>query len=183
MRENEENRAIKRVGEATSAALADGAVWWTNSRPLFNVPASYNDTLTTGALNYDNLSTAVSMFSDFKNHQGGPMYTRPTDGLTHAYNMMKIEEIMRSQLKAHELSNTKNVLPNINWHYSTYMSSKTAWMIWDKRFDHLIFQWFLRTTFDQDEDKIQTKNLYFNAVAMWETGVIPQVGIVGSAGT
>jgi hypothetical protein len=38
------------------------------------------------------------------------------------------------------------------------------------------------TVFDQDEDKIGTKNLYLNAIAMYGTGVLANIGIVGNQG-
>ena len=183
MREAEEARAILRWDNAFTTNLADGAPLCTNSRPLYNVPGSYNDTLTTGALTPDNLKTAIQMFGDFKNHQGGPMKCVPTDGLTHFWNQLTVEEILASTNRAYEISNTKNVLPVLNFHYSHYMSSKTAWFIWDKNFEHVLFQWFMKTVFDSDEDKISTKNLYLNAIAIYETGTLPNIGIVGSQGT
>jgi len=183
MREAEESRAVKRIDEAFTTNLADGAPLCTNSRPLLNVPGTYNDTLTTGSLTPDNIKTAVGMFTQFKNHQGGPMKAKVTDGLTHSINMLTVEEIMSSTLKAYELSNTSNKLPKINWHYSTYMSSQTAWFLWDRSYEHVLFQWFMKTTFSADEDKISTKNLYLNSIAIYETGVLPNIGLVGSQGT
>ena len=183
MREAEENRAILRFDNAFATNLADGAPLCTNSRPLFNVPGSYNDTLSTGALNPDNIKAMINMFGNFKNHQGGPMKSVPSDGLTHFTNMITIEEIMGSQLKAYELSNTDNKLPKLNWHYSHYLTSQTAYFIWDRNFEHVLFQTFMKTVFDSDEDKINTKNLYLNSIAIYETGVLPNIGIVGSLGT
>ncbi len=183
MREAEEGRAIARFDNAFTVNLADGAPLCTASRPLFNVPGSFNDTLTTGPLSPDNLKTGINKFPLFKNHQGGPMKARVTDGLTHWVNMIDVEEIMASTLKAHELSNTSNKLPKISWHYSTYLASQTAWFLWDKSFDHVLFQTFMKTVFDSDEDKISTKNLYLNSIAIYETGTLPNIGIIGSLGT
>jgi hypothetical protein len=183
MREAEEKRAIRWIDNAFTTNLADGAPLCTNNRPLANVSGTYNDTLTTGALTPDNLKTAIQMFSQFKNHAGGPMRSFPTDGLTNAYNMLTVEEIMGSTLRAFELSNTANKLPKIAWHYSNYMSSSTAWFLWDRNFEHILFQFFMKTVFDSDEDKISTKNLYLSAISIYETGALPNIGIVGSQGT
>ena len=90
---------------------------------------------------------------------------------------------MKSTLIANELSNTSAQLPKLNWVYSHYLTSKTAWFLWDDAFEHVIFQTFMKTQFDEDEDKINTKDMYFNAVAIYETGTLPNVGIVGSQGT
>lgn len=183
MREQEEARAVRWVDNAFATNLADGAPLCTNSRPLHDVPGSYNDTLTTGALNPDNLKIARQMFARFKNHAGGPMKSKATDGLTHYVNQQTVEEITASTQKAYELSNTANKVLRVNWHYSTYMSSETAWFLWDSAFEHILFQWFLKTAFDSDEDKISTKNLYLNSIAIYETGCLPNIGIVGSQGT
>lgn len=182
MRELEETNAIVRFDNAFATNLADGVPLCTNSRPQFNT-GGLNDTLTTGALSPTTINGAVQMFSQFKNHQGGPMKSIPTDGMTHAFNMLTIEEIMKSMLRAHELSNTKTVTPNLNWHYSHYLTSTTAWFIWDKNFEHVLMQTFMKTQFGEDEDKINTKDMYFNAVAIYQTGTLPNVGIVGSVGT
>lgn len=182
MREYEEASAVVHIDNAATTALADGATLATNSRPLFNVPGTFNDTLTTGGLTPDNLKTAFQMFSQFKNHQGGPMKSVPSRLITSSYNMLTVEEIFGSTLKAYELSNTSNKLPKIKAVYSTYMSSSTAWFLEDSNFDHILFQWFMKTVFDSDEDKINTKNLYLNAIAIYNTGCLPNIGIVYSAG-
>jgi hypothetical protein len=182
MRELEEGNSVYWINNATTVNLADGAPLWTNSRPLLNVVGTYNDTLTTGGLTPDNVKTAISMFTQFLNHAGGPMKSRASDGLTHAYNMLTVEEIMGSELKAYELSNTGNKLPKLIWHYSSYMESLTSWMVWDKNYEHILFQVFMPSTFDSDEDKINTKNLYLNAIAIYGVGCLPNIGVVGSAG-
>lgn len=183
MRELEETRAILRFDNAFTTNLADGVPLCSNSKPLLEVPGAFNDTLATGALTPDNLKTAFQMFTQFKNHQGGPMKSKATDGLTNVWNMQTVEEIFGSTLKAYELSNTSNKLPKVNWHYSTYLASQTAWFLWDRNYEHVLFQWFMKTVFDSDEDKISTKNLYLNAIAIYETGALPNIGIVGSQGT
>jgi len=181
-RECEEARAIYWVDNAVAVNLADGVPLGSDSRPLFNSGGT-NDTLTTGALAPTTINTAVGMFSQFKNHQGGPMKCRVTDGLTNAINMLTVEEIMKSALRAYELSNTSNQLPKIAWHYSSYMSSTTAWMLWDKSFEHILMLWFEKTQFGQDEDKRDTLDLYYNYYAIYESGCLPNVGLVYSAGT
>jgi hypothetical protein len=183
MRENEEARAIYWVDNAITVNLADGQPIGSNSHPLVD-SASVNDTLATAATiaDPDNHVTMINMFYDFLNHAGTPMKTRPTDALTHYANQLTVEEIYKSVNKSQEMSNTKNVLPTMNWHYSTYMSSKTAWMMWDSRFEHILFQWFQKTSMDQDEDKISTKNVYINALSIYETGALPNIGIVYNAG-
>lgn len=183
MREAEEARAVMWIDNATTVNLADGQPMGSNSHPLID-SALVNDTLATAsAINDpDNHMTMINMFYDFKNHAGKPMKTRPTNAITHYANQLTVEEIYKSVNKANEFSNTKNVLPSITWHYSTYMSSKTAWQMWDNRFEHILFQWFEKTSMDQDQDKISTKDFYINAMAIYETGALPNIGFVHNDG-
>lgn len=183
MREYEENKAIYWINNALTVNLADGQPLGSDSHPLVD-SGDVNDTLATAASIRvpANHETMFNMFYDFKNHAGGPMLSKPTDALTHWSNQFAVEEVYSSINKSNELSNTKNVLPKITWHYCTYSTSKTFWMMWDSRFDHIIFQWFMKTEMGQDEDKISTKNMYYNAIAMYQTGAIPNVGIVFNAG-
>jgi hypothetical protein len=185
MREFEENRVIRWVNNATSSsyALADGQPIASNSHPLKN-SVLLNDTYATASAlgDPDNHKSMIKMFADFKNHAGTPMKVYPTKGLTHRYNMADIEEIYQSEKKAGEFSNTKNVLPSISWVYSTYMSDTNAWMMWDDKYDHLIFVSYRDTYTNSDEDKRLTLNFFYNAVAMYETSCLPNVGIVYNDG-
>lgn len=183
MRELEETNAVYWVDNAEAVNLADGVPLASNSKPLTD-SASVNDTLAAAGsiADPDNHKTAINMFYDFKNHAGGPMKSRARKGLTHYYNQMTVEEVYGSMQKAQEFSNTKNTLPSIKWCYSTYMNSKTAWMLWDTQFEHILMQWFMGTEFDSDTDKIYTKNEYFNAIAMYNSGCLPNIGIVYNAG-
>lgn len=183
MRELEEENAIYWVDNAASVNLADGVPLASDSKPLVN-SAQTNDTQATAAslADPDNHKTMINMFYKFKNHAGGPMKSRPGKGLTHFVNQLTVEEVYKSLNKPQEMSNTKNVLPKISWTYSTYMSSETAWMMWDPNFEHILMQWFMRNSFDMDVDKIYTKNHYFNACAMYQSGCLPNIGIVYNAG-
>ena len=183
MRELEETNAIYWIDNIDSVNLADGVPLADNSHPLVD-SAALNDTLATAASIAvpANHKTALNMFYAFKNHAGGPMKAKATKALTHYVNQLTVEEIYQSVNRANEFSNTKNTLPKLSWVYSTYMSSQTAWMFWDTAYEHIIFQEFMGTDFDTDQDKIYTKNMYFNAIAMYGTGCLPNIGIVYNAG-
>lgn len=183
MRELEEENAIYYINNATSVNLADGVPLASNSHPLIDSD-QVNDTYATASTiaDPDSHKTMINMFYKFKNHAGGPMKTTPRKGLTHFVNQLTVEEVYRSINKPQEFSNTKNVLPRIQFVYSTYMTSETAWMMWDTSFEHVIMQWFMGTQFDSDTDKIFTKNMYFNAIAMYGKGCLPNIGFVYNDG-
>jgi hypothetical protein len=183
MRELEEEQAISMVDNALVTNLADGQPLASDSHPLVD-SVLLNDTLATASSLKvpENHKTMINMFYDFKNHAGGKMKSFPTDALTHFANQMDIEEVYGSTLKANEMSNTKNALAKMRWHYSTYISDTNAWMMWDNRFDHLLYQVFMNTEMAQDEDKISTKNMFFNAIEIFNVGAVPNIGIVYNAG-
>jgi hypothetical protein len=186
MREYEENRAIRWFDNASSSsyALSDGQPLATNSRPLKNAPGTFNDTYATASALTDpeNHKSMIKMFADFKNHAGGPMKAYPTKGLTHRYNMADIEEIYKSDKKANEFSNTKNVLPTIQWTYSTYCSDTNAWMMWDARYEHIIFVTYKDVYTNSGQDTEKTLDFWYNAVEMFETACLPNIGIVFNDG-
>jgi hypothetical protein len=186
MRDFEEDRAIRWIDNVSSAAyaLSDGQPLATNSRPLKNAPGVFNDTYATASSLTDpeNHKTMIKMFADFKNHAGTPMKSYPTNGMTHRYNMADIEEIYQSDRKANEMSNTKNVLPTIKWTYSTYMSDTNAWGMWDNRFEHILFVKFKDTYTNSGEDKEETLDFWYNAVAMYETCALPNIGFIWNDG-
>lgn len=183
MRELEETNVIYWIDNIDSANLADGVPLASNSHPLLN-SAQLNDTLATaGSIqDPDNHKDMIKMFKSFKNHAGGPMKSYPRKGLTNILNQLDVEEIYQSTNKANEISNTKNVLPKIKWYYSTYANSETFFLMWDPTYEHILFQSFMGTSFDTDQDKIYTKNMYFNAVSIYNTGCLPNIGIVYNAG-
>lgn len=183
MRELEETNAIYWIDNIDSVNLADGVPCASNSKPLID-SALLNDTLATGGsiADPDVHKATINMFYDFKNHAGGPMKSKATNGLTHYHNQMTVEEVYSSINKAGEMSNTKNRLPMLKWSYSTYMSSQDAFLMWDNRFEHILMQTYMGAEFANDTDGIYTKNQYYNAVAMYQTGCLPNIGIVYNAG-
>lgn len=184
MKDKEETDAVYWIDNAETVNLADGVPLASNSRPCFNAPGVFNDTLATASslTNPENHKAMMNMFHAFKNHQGRPLPSWATNGLTHAVNMFTIEEVYQSSNKAQEISNTKNVLGKLDWSYSHYMTSQTAWMMWDKKLDHIIFQEFSMNQSDYDVDRIHTHNYYWNMLSLYGIGAINNVGVVYNAG-
>ncbi len=183
IRVKEERVAIAWLDNAFTTALADGKALCANDHPCKDAPGQVNDTLTTGALSPANLQTGLQLFNAFKNHAGDPMDSDATRLITHKNNMFTVREILQSQNKANELSNTKNTLPMLEEVYLRYLTSTTAWFLEDLLFTHIIFQRREETIFEEDYDKRDTKNYYFNAMGRYGVGAIPNGGIVGSQGT
>lgn len=180
----EENNAVYWLNNADNAAvtLADGQPILSNSHPLANAPGEFNDTLATGAITPTNVKEALKLFNAFKNHAGGPMKADADRFITHKNNMWTYEEVFGSQNKAYELSNTKNALAPIKPVFLRRIANENYWFLEDSSYEHVLFVTFMKTAFDEDEDKIGTKDMYFNAVAIYNTCCKPEIGLVGSTG-
>jgi len=185
MRDLEEETLIAHFDNAFTTNLATGVPKCSNSVPCKDAPGTTNDTLATASslTDPDNHKSMIQMFAQFKNHQGKPMPSKATDGLTHYLNQFDIEEVYESDKKAGLTVNTKNVLPSarINWHYSHRLNDTNAWFMWDNSFVHAIFVWWMKTQFT-DEIDFDTKNLKLAAIAMHNSCMIPNVGFAGNQG-
>jgi len=184
MVEFEETLAITPYNNAFTVNLADAVPMCSDSKPLKNAAGQFNDTLVTGALTPDNVKAGMIAFYRFKNHAGGPMRAWASKLMTHEVNMFTVEEILGSQNKAYELSNTKNTLPKLRPVYSRYLTSETAWFLIDDNFDHVILQFYQgeRNKMDWEED-FDTKNLKGTITTIANSKGLPNIGIVGSLGT
>ncbi len=180
-----EDNAVYWLDNADNAAvtLADGVPWLSNSHPLKNCGSKYNDTLATGALsNPDNVKTALNMFNGFYNHAGGKMKSTAKRIITHKNNMWTVEEIFGSDKKAYESSNTKNVLPPVDRVYLNYLANQNYWFLEDTDYEHELFVRNMDVKIEADRDIINTKDYYVNAVEIYNTCVVPNIGFVGSTG-
>lgn len=175
--QDKEHEAIYWIDNIATITLADGVSWASTSHPLIASADVIDNTLTAASI--ANPESHKAMWQAFargwKTHTGEKFKIKWTDALTNAVNQMDIEEVFQGSMKAKEMSNTQNKLPkNINWHYSTYMSSETAWIGWDNSYEHpVIYQVVQEEDFGMSEDNIETKNLYFNYIALWNFGQKP----------
>ncbi len=183
----EEERAVYWLNHAfATETLADSVYLCSDTHPCKDASGTYNDTLTTGALSYDNLKAAVRQFVLFKNHAGRPITSTPRRLITHAYNQTEVDEIVGSPNVPHEISNTKNVLPKLTPVYLHYLDSQTAYFLEDPRYEHILFQRLkgYGLQFENAENKVDNPgDIYINARAYYNCCALPNVGIVGSVGT
>jgi phage major head subunit gpT-like protein len=93
-------------GFATS--MADGVYVFSNTHPLSNAPALYNDNLVTGAITTDNIKTGLNQFALIKNQAGNRFPTQATHLLVNVMEQFTVIELLESKLLAWELSNTVN---------------------------------------------------------------------------
>ena len=127
---------------------ADGVRYADNSHPLdTSKTAAVNDNLmTAGDITPDNIITGCNMFNDIKDFAGNPFDTSATAILAHANHGASIKAILESNLKASELSNTKNTVPALKPILGKYIS-KTYWHLLDETIPSFIFQKVKLTAF------------------------------------
>lgn len=186
MRDKEEEEAIQPWNDAFTVNLADGAPMCSNSKPLYNLPGQFNDTLATGACTgvsgYDNIKAGVKMFSQFKNHQGKPKKCSPSKIFTNEINMMDLEEVLEAKMKPFEMSNTPQKLPKLIPVYSRWLTSETAWFLIDDMYNPVYRHVHTGITMDWEEN-FQNKDLEGTIYELIGTGALQNTfGVVGSQG-
>lgn len=181
-REQEVAAVVDGVFTATSA---DGQAYAANAHPLdTSKTASTNDNLmTAGDITPDNIITGCNMFNDIKDYAGNPFDTSATAILAHANHGANIKAILESNLKASELSNTKNTVPALKPILGRYIS-KTYWHLLDETIPSFIFQRRSGLAPFEDQDKISTLNYYWAMVERYRAAQInPSYGIVSNPDT
>lgn len=152
---------------------ADGTTYAANDHPLdTSKTAAKNDNLMdAGDIAPDSIITGCNMFNDIKDFAGNPFDTSATAILAHANHGANIKAILESNLKASELSNTKNTVPALKPILGRYIS-KTYWHLLDETIPSFIFQRRSGLAPFEDQDKISTLNYYWAMVERYRAAVI-----------
>lgn len=183
MVETREEEVAAVVDGVFTTVSADGKYYADDDHPLDTAKTSaVNDNLmTAGAITPDSISTGCNMFNDIKDFAGNHFKTKARAILAHANNQTLIQSIYQSNLKALELSNTKNALPTLQQIYGTYIS-KTYWHLLDTAIPSFIFQRRSGLKPLEDQDKISTLNYYWAMIERYKAAQIhPGFGHVSNA--
>jgi len=156
-----------------TVASADGKYYADDDHPLdTDKTAEVNDNLmTAGAITPNNLITGCNMFNDIKDYAGNPFDTRATAILAHSNNEATIKSVLMSNLKAQELSNTKNTVPALKIIVGRYIH-KTYWHLLDESIPSFIFQRRKALTPFDDMDERDTLNYYWAMVERYRAAQI-----------
>lgn len=181
-REKEVAAVVDGVFAATGA---DGVFYAADNHPLDTSKTSaVNDNLMApGDITPDNIITGCNMFNDIKDFAGNPFDTAATAILAHSNHGASIKAILESNLKASELSNTKNTVPALKPILGRYIS-KTYWHLLDENIPSFIFQRRSGLQPFDDQDKTGTLNYYWAMVERYRAAVINTgYGFVSNADT
>ena len=137
--------------------------------------------LATGELSDTNVKAGINLFNTINDEAGKRIRMRPNKLITHANNQWDVATIFQSQQRSGTANNDKNVLPDMEFVFSTFMSSQTAWFLQSKQ--HKMIHFFrVRPEF------IKRKYMNPNGSQSWDgyfresTAVRNWRGMVGSTG-
>lgn len=129
--------------EANSALVLDNAftVNEYDGVPLCSASHPYRKTgvagtqsnLATGALSDTNIKTGLNLFNSLNDEAGKRIRMRADKLITHANNQWDVATIFNSSLRSGTGNNDKNVLPNLEFVFSTFMTSETSWFLQSKQ--------------------------------------------------
>lgn len=162
---------------------ADGVYYASATHPLKNCPGKYNDNLADNvAPSPDALIAAANKFNHIYRHNGELMDTDATAILCHKDKMSTWQAILASNLKAQELSNTKNTVPMLRLIWNKYINTNYYHLI-DEEIESVIMQIRRGFKYSYYVDKKDTLNTYFNVTERRKAAHInPGFGHVSSQG-
>jgi hypothetical protein len=177
--------------EENSATVLDNAftVNQYDNVPMISASHPYRKTglggtqsnLATGAISDTNIKAGINLFNSINDEAGKRIRMRPNKFITHANNQWDVATIFESSLRAGTANNDKNVLPSMEFVYSTFMESQTAWFLQSKQHKMIHF-------YREKPEFVKRKYMNPNGSQSWdgyfrESTVVRQWrGVVGSTG-
>jgi phage major head subunit gpT-like protein len=178
-----EKLAAAVVDGVFTSTSADGKVYAANDHPLDTTKtALVNDNLmTASAITPDNVITGCNMFNTIYDYAGNLLDTSATAILAHSNKQATVNAVLMSNLKASELSNTKNTVPMLKAKFGRYINAN-YWHLMDENIDSFIMQRRTGLVPFSDQDKISTLNFYWAMVERYRMAQInPGYGHVSNA--
>jgi hypothetical protein len=168
-----EKEAAAVVDSVFTSTGADGVYYAANNHPLdTSKTALVNDNLmTAGAITPDNVIAGCNMFNTIYDYAGNLMDTSATAILAHSNQQARVNAVLMSNLKAQELSNTKNTVPMLKAKFGRYINAY-YWHLLDENIDSFIFQRRSGLMPMSDQDKISTLNFYWAMVERYRLAII-----------
>lgn len=157
----------------------DGAALFSDSHPLADSTA-LGDNLLTGALTADNLQLGQTLMRQQVNPAGLLIMARAKELLVGPELEFTAAEITQSTLKAHENTNTKNVIQGITPVVLDYLEGK-KWILRDPRFQNITLGWRDKPSFDSKQIP-KTVDWFFYGYARFIASYVHYLGLVGSRG-
>lgn len=180
-----EKNAAAVVDAVFTSTGADGVAYAADNHPLdTSKTALVNDNLmTAGPISPDNVIAGCNMFNSIYDYAGNLFDTSATAILAHSNQQARVNAVLMSNLKAQELSNTKNTVPMLKAKFGRYINLY-YWHLLDENIDSFIFQRRTGLLPISDQDKISTLNFYWAMVERYRAAMINcGYGIISNAYT
>jgi hypothetical protein len=162
---------------------ADGVYYASATHPLKNLAGTYNDNLGANVEPSPNALIDINnKFNHIYRHNGELFDTDASAILHHKDKMSTWQAIMASNLKAQELSNTKNTVPQLRLIWNKYINTDYYHLI-DEEWESVIMQIKRGFKYGYTVDKKDTLNTYFHVTERRKAAHInPGFGHISSKG-
>lgn len=161
---------------------ADGVAYASGSHPLKNSGLLNDNLAANSPPTPDVLIAASNKFNHIYRHNGELFDTDATAILHHKDKMSLWQSILASNLKALEMTNTKNTVPQLRLIWNKYINSLYYHLI-DEDIESVIMQIRRGFKYNYTVDKQDTLNTYFNVTERRKAAHInPGFGHVSSKG-
>ena len=178
-----EQNAVSVLDNAFTTAQYDGKVMCASDHPYRKTGlAGTQSNLATGAINDVNIKAGINLFNTLNDEAGKRIKMNPSNFITHRNNQFEVATVFQSNQRSGTGNNDKNVLPDMKFTFSTFMTSTTAWFLQAKQHKMIHF-------YRVKPEFIKRKYMNPNGSQSWDgylrdnTVVRNWRGIVGSLGT
>lgn len=89
--------------------------------------------LATGGIVDTNIQAGINLFNTMNDESGKRIKMSPSRFITHKNNQFTVATVFQSSQRAGTANNDKNVLPDMEFAFSTFMASQTAWFLQAKQ--------------------------------------------------
>lgn len=177
-----EENTVGLLNGAFTVAQYDGKALCANDHPYRKTGLSGVQTnLASGPISDTNIKAGINLFNTLDDEAGKRIKMRPSKFITHANNQWDTMTVFQSSLRSGTGNNDKNVLPDLEFVWSTFMESETAWFLQSKQHKLIHF-------FRERPEFIKRKFMNPNGSQSWDgyfresTVARNWRGVVGSTG-
>lgn len=129
-----ETNSVSVLDNAFTTAQYDGKALCASDHPYRKTGVSGKQSnLATGALSDVNLKAGLNLFNTLNDEAGKRIRMRASRIITHANNQFDVATIFQSAQRSGTANNDKNTLQDLEYVFSTFMASETAWFLQAKQ--------------------------------------------------
>lgn len=125
-----EQNSVSVLDNAFTMNQYDGVPMCSASHPYRKTGLSGTQSnLASGGINDVNIKAGINLFNSINDEAGKRIVMNPNKFITHKDNQFEVATVFQSAQRAGSANNDKNVLPDMEYVFSNFMASKTAWFL------------------------------------------------------